>query len=188
MRIGILGGSFDPPHIGHLLVARQTREIVKLDEVWLMPYFAHNWDTTASSAKDRFVMTKLLEENGIIASGEEINRHERSYTIDTVIRLKKKFPQDSFFWIVGSDVLSEFHRWKEWERLPSEITFLVFPRVDYPSPATFPIGFQAVISASLVMTNISSSLIRQRIRKHLTIDNLVPSRVSSYILQQRLYQ
>ena len=68
MKIGILGGSFDPPHFGHLLVARQVREIMGLDEIWLMPYFAHNWDTTITAATDRLAMTRLIEEPGVRVS------------------------------------------------------------------------------------------------------------------------
>lgn len=188
MRIGILGGSFDPPHIGHLLVARQTREIIGLDEVWLMPYFAHNWDPTVSAAGDRLAMTELIREEGIKASDSEIKRNEKSYTIDTVRRLRNQFSQHEFFWIVGSDVLPEFNRWKDNETLPKEVSFLVFPRNGHPLPTQLPNGFGAVTSPELVTSNLSSSIIRSRISKGLSIVGLIPSSVLTYIEEHGLYR
>ncbi len=188
MHIGILGGSFDPPHIGHLLVARQTREIVGLDEVWLMPYFAHNWDTTVTLANHRLAMTKLLEEDGIKASDEEIKREEKSYTIDTVRRLKNKFSSHEFFWIVGSDILPEFHRWKEPEALAHDVTFLLFPRNGHPLPERLPKGFQTVSSPELVTSNVSSTIVRSRLTKGLSVSGMIPEGVISYIQRSTLYR
>lgn len=187
MKVGILGGSFDPPHIGHLLVARQTREIATLDEVWLMPYFAHNWDTTVTPANHRFTMTKFLEEDGIKISDEEIKRKEKSYTIDTVRRLKNQFPEGDFFWIVGSDVLPEFDRWKNYEKLPKEVSFLVFPRNGHPVPDRLPQGFALVLSPELVTSNISSTIVRKRITKGLSVTGMIPQKTLAYIKKNRLY-
>ncbi|MBI4066731.1 nicotinate (nicotinamide) nucleotide adenylyltransferase [Candidatus Gottesmanbacteria bacterium] len=187
MKIGILGGSFDPPHIGHLLVARQTREVAKLDQVWLMPYFGHNWDTTVTPANHRFTMTKLLEEDGIKTSDEEIKREEKSYTIDTVRRLKSKFSSHEFFWIVGSDVLPEFNRWKNYEKLQKEVSFLVFPRNGHPLPDRLLQGFAAVIAPELVTSNISSTIVRKRITKSLSVSGMIPQKVLAYIKKNSLY-
>lgn len=188
MHIGILGGSFDPPHIGHLLVARQTREIAILDQVWLMPYFAHNWDTTVTPANHRLAMAKLLEEDGINVSDEEIKRKEKSYTIDTVRRLKSKFSSHEFFWIVGSDVLPEFNRWKNYKKLPKEVSFLVFPRNGHPLPDRLPQGFTPVISPELVTSNISSTIVRKRITKGLSVSGMISGGVISYIQRTTLYR
>ena len=188
MRIGILGGSFDPPHIGHLLVARQTRELARLDEVWLMPYFAHNWDPTVSPAFDRLSMTKLIEEKGIITSEEEIEKNEKSYTIDTVRRLKKHHASHEFYWIVGSDTLPEFRLWKEAEALAREVKFLVFPRNGHPLPKVLPQGFSQVASPDLVITNISSSVVRNRFTKRLSVVGLIAPPVLDYIKKHNLYQ
>lgn len=186
MKVGILGGSFDPPHLGHLLVARQTREIVSLDEVWLMPYFAHGWDPVVASAQDRLAMAKLLEERGVVVSEEEIHRGEKSYTIDTVHRLKSRHTH-SFFWIVGSDVLAQFPKWKQSQQLVREVRFLVFPRNGYPLPAHLPTGFLPVTSTNLVTSNISSSLVRSRLQRGLSVVGLIPEAVLSYIQKRHLY-
>ncbi len=187
MKVGILGGSFDPPHFGHLLVTRQIREIVGLDEVWLMPYFAHNWDKTISSAADRLALAKLIEEEGIKVSDEEITQANKSYTLDTVRRLKAKFTH-TFFWIIGSDILREFSRWKEPEQLVKETTFLVFPRNGYPIPTTLPVGFQVVASSDLVTSNLSSTIVRNRLTKGLSVVGLIPEAVIRYIQEHKLYK
>lgn len=186
MRVGILGGSFDPPHSGHLLVARQTKKIMSFDQIWLMPYFAHSWDLTISSPKDRFKMTKLIQEKDIIASDEEIKIPSKNYTIDTIKRLKEKYSH-VFFWIAGSDILSEFKRWKEYQRLTKEVAFLIFPRNGFPLPKKLPAGFSLISSPDLITSNISSAIIRDRIKKGLPVERLIPEAVLSYIQKHHLY-
>lgn len=187
MKVGILGGSFDPPHIGHLLVARQTREMLGLDEVWFMPYFAHNWDATSSTPVDRLAMTQLIAETGITASDEEIKQPGKSYTIDTVRRLQAKFDYE-FYWIIGSDLLPEFSRWKEASELTKLIKFLVFPRVGFLLSEKLPAGFVGINSRDLVLTNISSTRVRQRIKHGLSVTGLISETVGQYINEHRLYQ
>ncbi|MEX2007399.1 MAG: nicotinate (nicotinamide) nucleotide adenylyltransferase [Candidatus Levyibacteriota bacterium] len=187
MRIGILGGSFDPPHLGHILVARQVKEILNLDQIWLMPYFMHSWDSSVSLASHRLAMSKLTQEKGIIVCDEEIKYKRKSYTIETARRLKKKYPHD-FFWIVGSDVLADFKKWKEYEVLIKEIKFLVVSRSGNCLPPELPKGFNLVSSPEFITSNISSSIIRQRIGKRLSVDGLVPKPVLSYIQKNNLYK
>jgi nicotinate-nucleotide adenylyltransferase len=186
MKIGILGGSFDPPHFGHLLLARQTREIIGLDEVWLMPYFAHSWDPTLSKVEDRLAMARFIEEPGIMVSEEETGKQEKNYTIDTVHRLKARH-QHKFFWIVGSDILGEFERWKDHEALSREVPFLVFPRNGYPTSSTLPPGFQLIDSPDIITSNISSTIVRKRLQKAHSVVGLVPESVLAYIRKHKLY-
>lgn len=187
MRIGILGGSFDPPHIGHILIARQIRQLMKLDEIWLMPYYKHSWDSTASSAKHRFAMAKLIEEKGIIVSAEEIKSKRKNYTIQTVRRLKRKYPH-TFFWIVGSDILPDFKKWKEHEKLIKEIKFLVVPRAGFfPSPKLQK-GFLFISSPEFVTSDISSSIVRRKIKDGLSVEGLIQKPVLLYIQKHKLYK
>lgn len=188
MNIGILGGSFDPPHIGHLLVARQIKEIAGFDQIWLMPYFDHNWDSPETEAYHRLAMAKCIEEVGIVVSDVEIKQNTKSYTIDTVRRLKIDYPKDIFSWIVGSDVLQDFHRWREFDQLTKEIKFLLLPRDGYPIPLILPEGFKSVSSDNLVTTNLSSSIIRNRVTLGLSVKDMVPAHVLSYIHEHRLYR
>jgi nicotinate-nucleotide adenylyltransferase len=186
MKIGILGGSFDPPHFGHLLLARQTREIVGLDEIWLMPYFAHSWDPTLSPAEDRVAMARLIEEPGIVVSEEETSQKTINYAIETVRRLKAKSTHE-FFWIVGSDILGEFARWRDHEALSKEIPFLVFPRNGYPTSTALPPGFQLIDSPDIITSNISSTVVRKRLQQAHSVVGLIPEGVLSYIHEHKLY-
>lgn len=187
MRIGILGGSFDPPHLGHISAARQVKKIMNLDEIWLMPYYKHSWDSTASSASNRYAMTKLIEEKGIIASDEEIKSKKKSYTIQTVRRLKRKYPHH-FFWIIGSDILPDFTKWKEYEKLAEEIKFLVVPRVGFSFPSSPQKGFHFISSPEFVTSNISSSIIRHNVKKNLSVAEFISKPVLSYIQKHKLYR
>ncbi len=186
MRIGILGGSFDPPHLGHILIARQVREIMKLDEVWLMPYFAHSWNKTTSSAVERLKMAKLINENGVKVSEIELIRKEKSYTINTVRILKKEYSH-KFYWIIGSDLLADYKKWKEHKQLTSEIEFIVVPRPGYDLQPKLPGNFMPILSSKFISLNLSSSLIRERLKKKLSIDGLVPGSILSCIKKNKLY-
>ncbi len=187
MKIGILGGSFDPPHFGHLLLARQTREIMGLDEIWLMPYFAHSWDPTLSPAADRLAMAKLIEEPGIVVSEEEIGERTTNYTIDTVRRLKTK-NHHTFSWIVGSDILEEFERWRDHDALSEEVPFLVFPRNGYPTSSALPPGFTLIDSPDIITSNISSTIVRKRLQQSHSVVGLIPADVLAYIHEHGLYK
>src|SRR5579862_1050382 len=120
MKIGILGGSFDPPHFGHLLIAQQVIEQAGLDQVWLIPVFntaaQHKiFQKKLSSSENRFFMSKLLENKKIKASDFEINKNKKSLTIETLKKLTKEYPEHTFYWILGSDRLPTFHLWDDWQ-------------------------------------------------------------------------
>lgn len=187
MRIGILGGSFDPPHFGHISIARQMRKLMNLDEIWLMPYYKHSWDTSVSPAHHRFAMAQLVEEKGIVVSDEEIKSKKKSYTIQTVRRLKRKYP-DEFFWIVGSDILPDFTRWKNYEKLIQEIKLLVVPRKGFPFPPKIQKKFIYISPSEFVASDVSSSMIRHNIEKGLPVTGLISKSVLSYIQKHKLYK
>lgn len=189
MNIVVFGGRFDPPHFGHLLVAQQTLEKMEyLDEVWLMPANTHPWKKTIASPEDRLNMTNILvsANRGIKASDFDIKRGGETYTVETVELLKKQRP-DKFYWLLGSDGLGDFHRWKDWERLAKLIPFIVFPRDNYPAK-NLPFGFKLVEDDSLLTTNYSSSVIRERVKRGLSLKGFVPERVEEYIREHGLYK
>nr|MBP9719374.1 adenylyltransferase/cytidyltransferase family protein [Candidatus Levybacteria bacterium] len=92
MKIAILGGSFDPPHVGHLLVAQQIKRLLNIDQVWLMPTYSHPFNKSLSTSAHRLAMVKLLEDDTIKASSFEIQKKGVSYTIDTLKALTKEHP------------------------------------------------------------------------------------------------
>lgn len=168
MRIGIFGGSFDPPHEGHLNLIKQVMLSKVVDEIWLMPTFISPWKNEAASAEDRSAMCELLTKDlplgwQVKVSDLEIKRRGKSYTIDTVRGLKKKF-NHQFYWLIGSDLVKDLPKWHKAEELYREIEFLVFPR-----------------------TKISSTKIREKIKKGQPLNGLVPKNIEQYIKKHKPY-
>lgn len=187
MKIAILGGRFDPPHIGHLLIARQVLEFdPTIDKVLFIPAFQHQWKPIEASPKDRIEMIKSVLEEGMEVSDVEIKREGVSYSIDTIKSLKAKTKAE-IFWVVGSDIVAEFNRWKNSEELVKEATFLVFPRDPYDLPKNLPKGFELISSPNLLVTNFSGTSIRQRVKEGKSIKYLVPESVERYIKENSLY-
>lgn len=163
--VAIFGGSFDPPHLGHLGVIKKVLASGLVDEVWLIPNFSHSWKKTIASPDDRLKMCQLLKDSKVKTCDIEIRRGGKSYTIETVRILKKKYPDHYFYWLLGKDLLKELSKWKDPEALKKEIEFIAFPE-----------------------TKISSTLIRERIKKNLPITRMVPKKVAEYIKTHKLYQ
>ncbi len=187
MKIGILGGSFDPPHIGHYFVIQQILGLrPEIDKVILVPAFQHQWKPAFASVEDRNNMLKYFVSNRVEISDIEIQRKGISYTIDTIKQLKNQTKAE-VYWIVGSDILGEFERWEKKEELIKEARFLVFPRDPYHLPKKLPEGFECIQDKYLITTNISSTTIRQRIKMGKDITHLVPKEVEKYIIAHMLY-
>lgn len=188
MKIAILGGSFDPPHLGHYFVIKQVLELRKdIEKILLMPAFKHQWKPIQASPKDRLAMLRSLVNKKVEISDVELKRQGVSYTVDTVREVKNKTKAD-IFWIVGSDILSEFHRWEKTEELFSLTTFLVFPRDPHHLPEKIPAGFEVIRDKNLITTSVSSTAIRQRVNEGKSISYLVPKEVEEYIIKHNLYR
>ena len=200
MKIVVLGGRFDPIHVGHLLIARQVLEFdPSIDKVIFVPAYQHQWKSIVASPKDRVEMIRQVLEDKMEISDLEIKRKGVSYSIDTIKSLKKQTPARNalqsdagggaqIYWIVGSDIIAEFSRWKNSQELLKEATFLVFPRDPYDLPKNLAEGFKLVESPILQVTNFSSTVIRQRIKDGKSIKYLVPEKVEQYIREHKLYE
>jgi len=187
MKVGILGGSFDPPHIGHYFVIQQILELCPdIDKVLLVPSYQHQWKPAFASIEDRKSMLQNFAGNRVEISDVEIQRKGISYTIDTIKELKVQTGAE-LYWIVGSDIVYEFERWERKEELVKEARFLVFPRDPYHLPKKLPQGFECIQDKNLITTNISSTIIRQRIKMGKDITRLVPEEVKKYIIKHKLY-
>ncbi len=187
MNIAVLGGTFDPPHFGHLLVARQILE-VKSDivEVWLMPANTNPDKKVYASARHRLTMTKFLEESHIKVSDLDVDRAGETYTIDTVRQLIKN-KRNRYSWVMGSDLLPTINHWEGYKEIITSIPFIIFPRPDYPA-ASVPKSFEVLPENKLLVANYSSTAIRERVAKDLSIEGLVPDKVADYIGNHKLYQ
>ncbi len=191
MRIAILGGAFDPPHLGHLLLAQQTLDFANIDEVWLMPCFSHPFNKKVTSGETRLELCKLavkdFNNKKIRVCDFEIRLKKKSFTIETVTTLKKTFKAERFYWLIGSDNLKDFKKWKDWKNLVSEVKFFVFPRIDFPVKK-LPTGFKMVNTKRPIASNLSSYIIRERLKKGLSIKGLVTEGVEKEIIENKMYK
>lgn len=187
MKIAILGGRFDPPHLGHLQIARQVLEFQPdIDKIIFIPVFKHHWSPIEASPKDRVTMLKSFLPPKMEVSDVEIKRRGISYTIDTIKEIKRQTKAE-IYWIIGSDILSEFNKWKNSNELIKLAKFLVFPRPGHTLPKKLPVGFKKIDSANLLLSDISSTKIRKMIKNKKSIRNLVPEEVEKYIIEHKLY-
>jgi len=186
MKVAILGGKFDPPHFGHLLIAQQVLESdLGIDEVWLLPAKNHPWKTIIASVEQRLEMVKLLTNDKIKVSDIDLYRDGNIYTIDTVKILRQKYHY-KFYWIIGSDNSTDFKKWKDWLQLKKMIRFIVIQRVGFPT-GKLQSNFILLYNKNLLINNYSSDIIRFRIKNNLPIDGLVPVKIKKYIRTNRLY-
>lgn len=186
MNIAILGGRFDPPHVWHFWTAQQVLENMKdIEQVWLLPDYTNALKQMVASASERIEMLHFLETGRIKLSTIAVAKEVATYTVDIVRELTKD-TNNRYYWIVGSDVTSEFSRWRDYQKLSKMVEFLVFPRKDYPIK-NLPQGFHRV-EGNLLLSNISSSLVRDRLKEGKTISGLVFPEVEEYIRTKNLYK
>jgi len=133
MRIGLLGGSFNPAHSGHLQLARRALSQLRLDQVWLLVSPGNPLKPAAGMAPlaERLASAqRLADGRRIIATDIERGLHTR-YTVDTLAMLRRRFPRARFVWLMGADGLAELPRWRRWQRIAALVPFAVLPRPTY---------------------------------------------------------
>jgi nicotinate-nucleotide adenylyltransferase len=194
--IGILGGTFDPVHNGHLAAARQLRGVANLDQIWLMPNATppHRSAAPAAPAPDRMRMVELAVagHDGLVPSHIELDRGGVSYTIDTVRELARAYPGQRFVLLVGSDAALQIRSWHEAEALLDSASFVIFNR---PETALAPqtlheLGFAPARTRIVHLDTpaIAAHQVRDRLARGAPIDDLVPSAVVDYIRNHALYR
>ena len=190
MRIGIFGGTFNPPHLAHLLIAELSREAYSLDRILWIPNAnpPHKESADLAPVADRLAMVKLAIANNPFfeVSEIEIERHGTSYTIDTIRELKRKSPANEYFLLIGGDSLAEFRSWREPEGILKEVRLIVYDR---PGVAPFEHAFSAdrVLRMPVPQLEISGTEIRRRCTAGTSIRYLVPDSVKDYIRVNNLY-
>lgn len=186
MKIAVLGGSFNPIHNGHLKLVSYIAQNRIADEVWVMPCKKHPLDKFLDKEEDRVAMIKLALKGieGARFSDFELTQNGKSYTFDTLRKLRKKYDYD-FLWVMGSDILNQISTWYGYEYLQKEASFIVFQRKGYS--LTNP-GIDIRASFNYNEDSISSTNIRERVRKGKSIVGLVPASVEQYIIQNGLYR
>jgi nicotinate-nucleotide adenylyltransferase len=188
MKIGILGGTFNPVHIGHLILAEEAREKLKLDKVIFVPaYLPPHKDTACiASAAARLSMVKLATKpnRNFSVSDAEIKRDGRSYTIDTIRQFKAVYPKDELYFIIGSDLLNYLDEWKDLGEIIKMVKFIAATRPGYPLEK-IP---SYITTMAIRAVDISGFEIRQAIKEGRSFRYLVPDSVYKYLKKKNIYR
>jgi nicotinate-nucleotide adenylyltransferase len=187
MKIGILGGTFNPIHIGHLILAEEAREKLGLGRVIFVPAYLpphkDNSDIAAASLRLAMVKLAICQNKYFSVSSIEIKRDGRSYTIDTVKEFKKIYPGDDLYFIIGSDLLKYLDEWKDVNEIIKMVNFIVATR---PGHALEKIP-SYIKTMPIRAVDISGFQIRRCIRENKSFRYLVPEAVYKYIIKKKLY-
>jgi len=213
IKIGILGGTFDPIHLGHIRIGERVKEFFSLEKVFFIPSYSppHKDSPSITEATTRFRMVEiaLKGRDGLFPSALEISRKGKSYTIDTLKELKRIYKNSMLFLIMGVDAFLEIKTWKEWNNLLKDYSIIVVTRPDYKTEQAekllveegFPFEkvnyfikkkidgkYPSVYIFEMDSLPISSTEIRGRVREGKSIKDLVPPEIERYIIENGLYR
>ena len=187
-RLGIYGGTFDPVHHGHLLLARDVLEQLRFDAILFVPCAQSPFKNRKPRVTDaqRLAMLRLaLKGNARFwLTRSELDRPAPSYAIDTAQEIRESFPRAELFWLIGADQLADLDRWHRAEELRELVTFVLLPRQD-DHAAAVPPGVLSLPQPRRV--DISATEIRHRVKSRQPIDHLVPAPIAAYIKRHALY-
>ncbi|HEY8902433.1 MAG TPA: nicotinate-nucleotide adenylyltransferase [Chthoniobacterales bacterium] len=183
-RVGLFGGSFDPIHIGHLILAREAREQLGLDRVIFIPaaISPHKMNREPAPALARLEMVRAAVEGepGFEVDDCEIRRQGPSYTIDTIRHFRERSPADELFYFIGADNLPSLDTWREIEELRRLVQFVVLERESGGGQCEFPRVYRQI--------DVSSTEVRNRVARGQSIRYLLPYRACEVIYRQGLYR
>jgi nicotinate-nucleotide adenylyltransferase len=183
LKIGIYGGTFDPIHFGHLILARDTRESLELEKVIFVPAAASPLkEPPVASAEMRLSMLRAAIEgqNGFVADDCELKRPPPSYSIDTVLQIRERDPNAELFWLIGSDNVSSLSKWHRIDALENLVQFVVLDRAGSAAKHSYPVVQRKI--------DISATEIRKRVASGQSIRYFVPAAVEEIIRRGNLYR
>lgn len=195
-KIGLLGGSFNPVHLGHLHVAKEIKRRLNLDQVWFIPAQVNPFKTHEMpvDCSHRIKMLKLAiqDEDGFNVIDIECTKDGPSYTVDTVTQLEKMYPDDIFYLIMGDDAAAELDKWKDPDTLLNKVRLVVATRGEsniIDRLKSHPKLYEHVKMSmqSIPIVNISSTEIRKSLKARDQTEEVIPKKVFQYILDHNLY-
>ncbi|MFL6517718.1 MAG: nicotinate-nucleotide adenylyltransferase [Bacillus sp. (in: firmicutes)] len=186
-KVGILGGTFDPPHYGHLLIANEVLSTLKLDEIWFMPNQEppHKKKSDSIKNEDRLQMLDLAIQDNTAFRVETIELHRQgpSYTVDTMKMINTQYSNHQFFFIIGADMIEYLPKWHKIDELIKLVQFVGVERPEYSTKTDYPVRYVDVPAI-----DVSSSMIRDRVKNGKTVRYLLPDPVIKYIEEKHLYE
>lgn len=183
-KIGILGGTFDPPHIGHLIIANEVYDQLQLDEVWFIPtYEPPHKEKAASTSENRLEMLQLAiaGNDAFHINDLELKRKGKSYTVDTMRELTAQ-EEAEFYFIIGADNIEYLPYWHEIDKLMQMVEFVGVQRTSYKTETPYPV---TLVDVPLV--DVSSSFIRKKIKQEASVRYWINDQVYDYIKEHQLY-
>lgn len=193
MKIGIMGGTFDPIHNMHITIAKNAKEQFLLDKVIFMPGGNPPHKKEITDKRIRFKMVVLAVGDKFEISDYEIKKDDYSYTLNTLKHLKKIYPDDDIYFIIGEDSLNDIYKWYKPKEILSMCNLLVFPRISSKSVSDKAQEVMTKLGGNIQIINapvkqISSTSIRNLIRENKSVDNMLPNEVLKYINENNLYR
>ena len=194
MKIGIMGGTLDPVHNGHIEVALAAKRLLKLDRVMLLPAGDPPHKAHPTLKRDRLNMARIAAEGaeGLFVSDIEIAREGTTFTVDTLRELTQREPDTRWYYLIGADTLNVLDSWRHFEKVAGMCTFAVIGRADEPADMKLVHALEQQYGARFEVLpfngpDISSTQIRDRVAKGEDISTLVPQGVADYIREHLLY-
>lgn len=191
MKIGILGGSFNPIHTGHAILANYITQHTDIEQLWLMVSPQNPLKDNLAQSYDvhRLAMAELVARkcDNVITSGFEFTLPRPSYTIDTLRALKEKFPQHEFVLIIGADNWNFFNRWKNHDEILKSHKIMIYPRQGFDIDIPVELA-GSVTKLSSPIIELSSTYIREQLKNSMNMNFYLPQDVYKYILEHKLYR
>lgn len=191
MKVGLYFGTFNPIHIGHLIIANHMAEFSDLDQVWMVvtPHNPHKQKSTLLDDYHRLEMVHLATQNypKIKPSDVEFKLSQPNYTVNTLAHLQEKFPQHTFSLLMGEDNLNSLHRWKNYEYILEHHDIYVYPRMQSGDLDQQFINHPKIHKVAAPILELSSTFIRESIKNGKNVNPMLPPKVWEYIDHNLFY-
>ncbi|SNR54855.1 nicotinate (nicotinamide) nucleotide adenylyltransferase [Lutibacter flavus] len=192
MKVGLFFGTFNPIHVGHMIIANYMAEFSDLDEVWFVitPMSPFKQKSSMLSNLHRLAIVNVAVENypKLKTSDIEFKLPQPNYTINTLIHIEEKYPEHQFCLIMGEDNLKGFHKWKNYETILENYELYVYPRISEGKTESQFLKHPKVHTVNAPIVQVSSTFIRKAIKGKKDISTMLPSNVWKYIDEMNFYK